>query len=336
MNPSYVQTFNRHRLLFSLPVVILAVLALWVVAGTPKQYKAGATIFVDTPPTEPSSFSDPNPGDVTPAWQSQQLLAELLATRSFRLKVGRKGPLTKYLAAHPTEGWGPTALLDKLRGSGSAQDRTWNALDAKHIMTAVPGGQVMSIELHGPTPKVAVKTLSALLATFEHERREITVARQKSAIDHFKSQIAGARTVIDRANTRYANGTALPEDALTLKAAETRLKRATRGLNQATLSLAATTSAPPTFEVRDEPSLPAPAVSGMKKSLFGVVAAIFVGCLISFLAIVLLTGSEEKREREELREVIGGEDMPLDVDKATGTNGAAVPQVPRAKTTGER
>ena len=336
MNQSYVQTFNRHRLLFSLPVVILAVLALWVVAGTPKQYKAGATIFVDTPPTEPSSFSDPNPGDVTPAWQSQQLLAELLATRSFRLKVGRKGPLTKYLAAHPTEGWGPTALLDKLRGSGSAQDRTWNALDAKHIMTAVPGGQVMSIELHGPTPKVAVKTLSALLATFEHERREITVARQKSAIDHFKSQIAGARTVIDRANTRYANGTALPEDALTLKAAETRLKRATRGLNQATLSLAATTSAPPTFEVRDEPSLPAPAVSGMKKSLFGVVAAIFVGCLISFLAIVLLTGSEEKREREELREVIGGEDMPLDVDKATGTNGAAVPQVPRAKTTGER
>jgi hypothetical protein len=342
MNPSYVQTFNRHRLLFSLPVVILTVLALWVVAGTPNQYKAGASIFVDTPPTEPSSFTDPSPGDVTPAWQSQQLLAELLATRSFRLKVGRKGPLTKYLAAHPTEGWGPTALLDKLSGSGSAQDRTWNALDAKHIMTAVPGGQVMSIELHGPTPEVAVGTMSALLATFEQERREITVARQKSAIDHFKSQIAGARSVIDLVNARSANGTALPEDALSLKAAETRLKRAGRGLNQARLSLAAANSAPPTFQVRDEPSLPAPAVSGMKKSLFGVFAGIFVGCLISLLAIVLLTSSEDRdrddREREELREVIAraDDDAPLDVDRATGTNGSAVPQVPRVKATGER
>jgi hypothetical protein len=336
MNPSYVQTFNRHRVLFSLPVVILAVLALWVVAGTPKQYKAGASIFVDTPVTEPSSFTDPNPGDVTPAWQSQQLLAELLATRSFRLKVGRKGPLTKYLAAHPTEGWGPKALISKLRGSGSAADRTWNALDATHVITALPGGQVMSIELHGPTPEVAVGTLSALLTTYEQERREITVARQKSAIDHFKSQIAGARSVIDLVNTRSTNGTPFPEDALSLKAAETRLKRATRGLNQATLSLAAAKSAPPTFKVLDAPSLPAPPVSGMKKSLFGVVAGIFVGCLISFLAIVLLTGSEQKREREELREVIAGEDLPLDVDRATGRNGSAVPHVPRAKATGER
>jgi uncharacterized protein involved in exopolysaccharide biosynthesis len=336
MNQAYVQTFNRHRLLFSLPVVILTVLALWVVAGTPKQYKAGASIFVDTPVTEPSSFTDPNPGDVTPAWQSQQLLAELLATRSFRLKVGRRGPLTNYLAAHPTEGWGPTALLRKVRGSGSAEDLTWNALDAKHVLTALPGGQVMSIELHGPTPAVAVGTLSALLATFEQERREIAVARQKTGIDHFKSQITAARKVIGEIDARSASGASLPEDALTLKAAETRLRRATRGLNQSTLSLAAAQSSPPTFQVLDAPSLPAPPVSGMKKSLFGVVAGIFVGCLISFLAIVLLTGSEQKREREELREVIAGEDLPLDVDRATGTNGSAVPHVPRAKATGER
>src|SRR3954454_7851836 len=97
MNPSYVQTFQRHRLLFSLPVVIMTVLALWFVVGTPKQYKAGASLFVDTPVTQPSSFNDPNPGDVTPAAQSQQLLNELLATRSFRMKIGHEGPLTKYL-----------------------------------------------------------------------------------------------------------------------------------------------------------------------------------------------------------------------------------------------
>ena len=63
MNPSYVQTFNRHRLLFSLPVVILTVLALWVVASTPKEYKAGASLFIDNPVTQESSFFNPNPSD---------------------------------------------------------------------------------------------------------------------------------------------------------------------------------------------------------------------------------------------------------------------------------
>ena len=80
----------------------------------------------------------------------------------------------------------------------------------------------------------------------------------------------------------------------------------------------------PHYQVRDKPTLPAPAVGGMKKSVFGVVAGIFVGLLISFLAIVLLTSSEDKedsdrddREREELREVIARAD-DLDVEAPSG------------------
>ena len=38
MNQSYVQTFKRHRLLFSLPVVIMTVLAVWFVVTAPKEY----------------------------------------------------------------------------------------------------------------------------------------------------------------------------------------------------------------------------------------------------------------------------------------------------------
>ena len=339
MNPSYVQTFNRHRVLFSMPVAIMTVLALWFVAGTPKQYKAGASLFVDTPVTQPSSFEDPNPGDVTPAAQSQQLLNELLATRSFRLKVGHQGPLTKYLAAHPGEGWGPKALLGKLRAGGSADDRTWNALDAKHVITTLPGGQIMSIELHGPTPEVAVGTLRALLTTFARERQAINVARQAGGVSHYKNQLVTAQAQLDGTNTRIANGAISPEAAPALqRAAQARVRRATRALGQATFSLDAAKGSGPTYQLIDKPSLPAPAVSGMKKAVFGVFAGIFVGCLISFLAIVLLTGSDEKREREELREVIArtDDDAPLDADRATGTNGAAVPHVPRAKAKGDR
>ena len=341
MNPSYVQTFKRHRLLFSLPVVIMTVLALWFVATTPKEYKSGASLFVDNPVTQPSSFLDPNPADVTPAAQAQQLLNELLATKSFQMEVGRDGPLTQYLETHPSEGLGPMALLKKLRGSGSAEDRTAKALDAKHVLTTLPGGQILGIEFHGPTPEVAVGTVKALVKALNAERRNIDIARQQQAMTHFNNQANTARDAIATMNKELAAGNLSQAEALGIaqarSAAETRLTRGIRGYNQAALSLAAAKEAGPHYQVRDEPTLPAPAVSGMKKSVFGVVAGIFVGCLISFLAVVLLTGSEEKREREELREVIARVDDDVSLEgQATGTNGAAVPQVPRAKATGER
>ena len=80
MNPSYRQTFSRHKVLFSLPVVITTLLAIWFVAGTPKQYRAGATLFVDTKAGQ-SSLDNPNPAGTPPAARAQQLLTELLATK---------------------------------------------------------------------------------------------------------------------------------------------------------------------------------------------------------------------------------------------------------------
>ncbi len=343
MNASYVQTFNRHRLAFSLPVVILGVLALWVVVSTPKEYKAGASLFIDNPVTQQSSFFDPNETDTPPAAQAQQLLTELLATKSFQMEVGHKGPLTKYLETHSTQGWGPAGLLRKVRGSGSAEDRTATALDAKHVLTMLPGKQILGIEYHGPTPEVTVGTVNALVEALNEERSNIDISRQQQAMTHFKGQTDTARERVGLLNGQLNSGTLSPAEAQGLtqarNAAETRLRRGIRGYNQAALNLAAAKVAAPHYIVRDEPTLPAPAVSGMKKSLFGVVAGIFVGLLISFLAIVLLTSSEDKDrgdgEREELREVIARAD-DLDVDAPTGINGSAVPQVPRVKATGER
>jgi uncharacterized protein involved in exopolysaccharide biosynthesis len=157
---------------------------------------------------------------------------------------------------------------------------------------------------------------------------------------HFKAQIGSAKQSIAAANSGIAGGTlSAPEvqglvQARTL--AETRLRRGTLGYNQALLNLQAAKAAKSSYRVIDKASLPAPAVSGMKKSVFGVVAGIFVGLLLSFLAIVLMTGSEDKRrERDELREVIARTD-DVDVEAPRGTNGSDVSHVPRAKATGKR
>jgi uncharacterized protein involved in exopolysaccharide biosynthesis len=341
MNQSYVQTFKRHQVLFTLPVVITTLLAFWFVVSAPKEYKAGASLYVDNPATQPSSLLNPNSSELTPAARAQQFLTELLATKSFQLKVGRKGPLTQYLKTHPDQGWGPTGLLRKMRGSGTPQDRTTKALDAKHVLTMLPGGQVLAIEYRGPTPEVAVGTARALVASLIEERRDIDIRRQQDAMAHYKNQMDTARAAIDQMTAQIAAGDRSAAEVQGLvqarAAAETRLRRGTRGYNQAALSLAAAKEAVPSYQVLDKPSLPAPAVSGAKKSLFGLIAGMFVGCLISFLAIVLLTGSEDK-EREELREVIARSDetIPLDVEGPKAANGSAAPQVPRVKAEGER
>ena len=189
-------------------------------------------------------------------------------------------------------------------------------------------------------------TVNALVETLNEERSNIDIVRQQQAMTHFKNQADTSRALIATTDARLNGGSVSSAEAQVLtqrrNAAETRLRRGTRGYNQAALNLAAAKVAEPHYEVRDKPTLPAPAVGGMKKSVFGVVAGIFVGLLISFLAIVLLTSSENKEdkdrdddEREELREVIARAD-DLDVEAPRGTNGSAVPQVPRVKATGER
>ena len=327
MNPSYRQTFSRHSVLFSLPVVITTVLAIWFVAGTPKQYRAGAALFVDTK-SGPSSLDEPNSTITPPANRAQQFLTELLATKQFQGEVGR-GPLDEYLTKHSSEGWGPTGLLRKLRGSGSVADRRAKALDAKHVLTMLPGGQVLGIELRGPTPEVAVGTLQALITAFNQQRRELDVNRQRGAMTTFANRINAAKSTLARVNSQLADGTRSPAEIQGLlqaqRTAQAQLRNATRGYPQAALGLDVAKGEKDSYTVMDAPNLPAPPVSGMKKSVMMVFAGMFVGFLISLLAVVLLTGSDEKAVQDELRDVVAQAEhdpVPLDRDAVKSSNGS--------------
>ena len=292
MNPSYVETFRRHRLLFTLPVIITTLLAIWFVLGTPKTYKSGASLWVDTPATQPSSLQEDNPAILTPAAQAQQLLTELLATRHFRLRIAHDGPLAAYLKKHPSEGFGPTLLLKNLRGGASVDDRAFDALDPKHVFTAIAGPQVLGVEFHGPTSPVAVGTVKALIAAFNERRNGLDVRRQQLALEHYQSQMDAASKTLAEVQRRIAKASSAAEMQALQQAqrvAQTRLRAGTRGYNQTSLSLAAARIQGARYQVIDAPSEPAPAVGGMKKSLMVVFAGLFVGALISFLGIIFFT-----------------------------------------------
>jgi hypothetical protein len=327
MNPSYRQTFNRHRLLFSLPIVITTLLAIWFVAGTPKQYRAGTTLSTDNAQGQ-SFLNEQNPGLIPPSARAQQLLMGLLATRKFQQEVGQSGPLDRYLAQHPSAGWGPTALLKKLRGGSGVADLRAAALDAKHVVTATPSGTVLSIQLQGPTPQVAVGTLRGLIDSLNGRRRELDVSREQVLMTRFGVQISAAKATLARLSKQMNSGNLSSAEVLGLgpvqRTAQAQLRNATRGYNQAALALDGAKREGATYQVIDEPALPAPAVSGMKKSVMMVFAGAFVGFLISLLAVVLSTSTDSRPAEEELRDVVAqahNDPVPLDLDATKTSNG---------------
>jgi len=300
MNPDYARTFSRHRLLFILPVVLTAVIALLFTVGASKVYEAETTLWVDTPPPGQSSLDQTNPTVTTPAAQAQQLLNELLATRSFRLAVGARGGLTKYLADHSSAGWSPRGLLESLRGKQPLSNRVVSALDVKHLTTSLPGGQILAISFKGPDPAVAANTLRALVDQLGLERARFAVRREEGAVNYFQGQVDAARAALGSAAT--------PAEA---SIASKRLVNATRALNQTRLNLGATKLQKGTFETQDPAKPPTGPVSGNKKVLFAMVAGVFLGGLLSFLGIVVLSGREGRAPLVARRpELVDGHDAP--------------------------
>src|SRR3954469_4447813 len=113
---SYRATIQKHKIVLSVPIVVVVLLALWTTAGAPKAYEASASLWVDNLPPAPSSLAINDPSIRQPAEIQQMLVTELLQTRDFRLRVGKAGPLGRYLASKPSTGWGPMALVGKLSG----------------------------------------------------------------------------------------------------------------------------------------------------------------------------------------------------------------------------
>jgi hypothetical protein len=302
MDPRYAKTFSQHRILFTLPVLLATALALWAVVTAPAAYVSKSTLWFDTPPTDPSSLAETNTALLTPAAQAQQLLAELLATRQFRLTVGRTSPLGRYLKQHPVSTSSPAGLLTRLRGGESVTDRLVSALGTANVGMAIPGPQVLALSFQGPDPAVTRATLQALITEFNGERGDLGVARLESTVAFYRSQASAASSALAAAKQKLAttaNDVNAHRDAALQKAtAASRLSKATKALNQALLTLAATRSDAEHFQVIDAPSLPLGPTSHHKKQLFAVLAGLFAGGVVSFFGIAMLTALQGRRSRD--------------------------------------
>lgn len=291
---TYRESFRRHRLLLSLPIIIAMVIGGYMAFSAPKAYMSSTNLWVDSPGSTGSTLDNLDPGATPPSQQEQSLLSELLATRDFDLAVGHQSLLGQYLATH---------------GAGSLNTKIVNALTGA-IVSGVPGPQVLSISYSGPTPEISQSVLKSVVAVLESQTAKLSQAHSNSAQIYDKSQIAAAQHSLTAARAeenaylsqhpgagpRDPNLTAL-SSAVTAAAGQLATARA--GLSGASGGSAGGVS---TLTVLDPATLPSVPTTGKKKDVEGVLGGLIAGCVISFLGVVALTRRESDPWEDELDE----------------------------------
>ena len=290
MNPLYVQTLRRHRRLFVLIVITAVTSATWMSVGAPKMYRSAVTLWSDAP-----GAAEQLNGATPPAAHEQSMLNELPDDAYFRDKVADGAALRAYFKSHPVEGWGPTAIVAKLRGGGTVDARIETALTPQRVISVVLGPHVLQITYDAPSPALARKTLQALVREFEAER----VALRDEAFSAYQRQLQQASKAVSRARAnlrRYVRlhpgsgeSRKLEELAAAERAAIQRLTDAGESLQSASNAGFDPAAFEQTLRVIDPPTLPTVPTTGRKRIAMAMFAGLFAGLLVSALGVVALT-----------------------------------------------
>ena len=192
---AYRETFRRHRVLLSLPIVIATLIGAYMVISAPKAYMSTVSLWVDNPASSTSSIQDNNPSLTPPSQQEQSVLSELLSTDTFDQQVASQSQLGSYLASNSSGGGLP--LIGG--GGGSTVSRIAAALSAKNVVTAVPGPQILQISFTGSTPAVAQSTLKAIVAVLQKETARYLAQHNQAALGFNESQVATAKEAVTTA-----------------------------------------------------------------------------------------------------------------------------------------
>jgi uncharacterized protein involved in exopolysaccharide biosynthesis len=313
---AYRETFRRHRVLLSLPIVIATLIGAYMVISAPKAYMSTVSLWVDNPASSSSSIQDNNPSLTPPSQQEQSVLSELLSTDTFDQHVASQSQLGSYLASNSSGGGLP---LIGGGGGGSTADRIAAALSAKNVVTAVPGPQILQISFTGPTPAVAQSTLKAIVSVLQKETARYLAQHNQAALGFNESQVATAKEAVTTARSAesayLAQHPGANQGDPAMAALISNVASATSQLAQANTALTASKSASSgaagSATVIDTPDLPSSATAGKKKEVEGVLGGLVAGIFISLLGTIALTRGKSDPWEEELAERAPSEGLAL-------------------------
>lgn len=303
---TYRETFRRHRLLLSIPIVLAVAIAGFLTISSGKTYQSTASLWVDSPVTTDSSLGNLNPAITPPSTQEQGVLTELLATRGFELSVGHHSLLGPYLASHQSSGI--SSLLGG--GGGSVDAQIIAALAPANVTTGIPGPQILQVSYLGPTPAVAQSTLKAIVTQLRHDGAAYAQSHSRSALTYYLSQVNSATRTLASARsqaeayraqhpTAPANDPNLAALQTAVTSASNQLSQAQGNLSQAKAALKGAAAAN-VVRVLDPASYPVGPTTGKKKEVEGILAGLVGGLVVSLLGTIALTRRESDPWEDEL------------------------------------
>jgi uncharacterized protein involved in exopolysaccharide biosynthesis len=321
----YLETFYRHRKLFAIPVLVGLVISVGLSFIQPQTATATARIWYDLATPIAQSNAGTNPYG-TPADLQAQVLMELVNTRAFGAQVADRGPLGAYLrtqdgyyAAEDSMTAAKSRLKSLLGGSPPTVNSSQTAdlaygLISKNTTALAVGPQIVLVTFSLGDAKVASGTLQAIVDQYSDIVLGDRKTQAQAAVDFWQQQVNQQRDTVNKSDgavTQYlsdhpdlARSTAVPDSALTnLKNTQEldrqRYASVLANLDQAKLSLSASTApAASGFRVIDPPQAVS-APSGLRKQLLLWVGGLAVGLLISVAGVVAMTLLDPTLRREE-------------------------------------
>jgi uncharacterized protein involved in exopolysaccharide biosynthesis len=320
---TYLETFYRHRLLLVSPLILALIASLGLVLIQPRTYEATASLrFQPTVQDASDPTAMPALSNILPADQGTASLKELLKTRSFAAKVGRRGPLAADLVARDAGGDLASQLLHLFRGTGGSVPSNPAALDDLLVTTlnqkvtvVSVGPQVVSTSFDYPDRKVAAATVQAIIDQLALTLTDMRRSRAQAAADFYKQRVetqAAEVTAADNALSEYlqahpaqrAPGATPTPTQLSLQQSDDVVRQRYQDmlrrydLAQADLAQASTAGAAG-FDVVDPPTVPYRAKGFTKALALAGLGGLFAGILLSLFALMALTTTDTSAHRPE-------------------------------------
>jgi uncharacterized protein involved in exopolysaccharide biosynthesis len=202
----YVETLFRHRLLLTVPMLLLVVLCAGWVLVQPPTYASTVRLWVE----RQQLVSNPNDNPyITPAQEQTNVLVELLNTKYFCLKVGRRSPLAKVMsdpgATQPGIGQRLLSTVGLASSSGSAlsgpalDDAVFFTL-SRQTLVYPAGPQIITITFSGGSPELSAQVTQAIADQFVDEKLASQRVQSDAAIDFYSGQVKQAQAELSAAD----------------------------------------------------------------------------------------------------------------------------------------
>jgi uncharacterized protein involved in exopolysaccharide biosynthesis len=316
-----LETFFRHRYLLLGPVALVMVATLGWVLIQPPTYEASVRVWTERQTLVPNPNSNPY---LTAAQEQAGVLTELVSTKYFDVKVGRRSSLTNAIREQATHNQGGirTHLMRAVGLAGPAgpptdaqvQDAVYKAI-ATNTLVYPSGPEIVTVTFRAGTPEMAALVAQAVVDQFMDEtlanqrvQADAAVAFYSSQIKQSQAELSSSDKVLDDyllANPGQRSANAIP-DARMLQlrrdddAAHQRQQTIQDKLDQARLNrVALDQTGVNGIRVLDRAEPPASASSFRKVATAAAAVAVVLALVIVVVGVLVLTWTDSTIRRPQ-------------------------------------